>query len=85
MNSLSVPTSSNGEAIANYQAPRTQTTAGLKVLQIFNFYDGYLDKFYLQNPDLAQAPFAEQIEALRRDGFGGFHVFAPFLVVTKSP
>lgn len=51
----------------------------MKFLQIHTFYPLYLAKFYERNPDLASAPFDEQIAVLLQDGFGACHMFAPYM------
>ncbi|UFS72429.1 glycosyltransferase [Geomonas sp. RF6] len=51
----------------------------MKFLQIVNFYSSYLDDFYAQRPGLAGEAYQKQLSALVADGFGGSHLFAPYL------
>ncbi len=50
-----------------------------RVFQLFTFYEHYLYQFYSTRPELLQATFDEQMQALYQDGFGVFHVYAPYL------
>lgn len=54
------------------------------ILQVFTFYEAYLDDFYRTRPGLADAPYAIQMEELYRDGFCVLHVHAPTLTELGS-
>jgi glycosyltransferase involved in cell wall biosynthesis len=51
----------------------------LRLMQIHTFYDAYLGSFYAKNPDLRNASFPDQIQALLNDGFSGAHLVAPHM------
>jgi hypothetical protein len=42
----------------------------MRILQLWTFYDGYLEAFYRAHPGLAEADYASQLNALVDDGFG---------------
>lgn len=50
-----------------------------KLLQIFTFYDHYLDEFYFKNIGLNLRSYREQLQAIANDGFASLHIFAPYL------
>ncbi|KHK02927.1 glycosyltransferase family protein [Desulfovibrio sp. TomC] len=56
------------------QAPRP-----LRLMQVHTFYADYLHAFYSRRPGLAYAPYAEQVAALRSDGFSAVHLLAEHL------
>ncbi|GFO53235.1 hypothetical protein GMSM_02420 [Geomonas sp. Red276] len=51
----------------------------MKFLLVHTFYENYLQEFYGARQGLASAPYAQQIEALVQDGFGGPHMYTPYL------
>lgn len=51
----------------------------MRFLQVHTFYDQYLQNFYQRHAHLANASFSEQIQQLIKDGFGGGHIFPPYL------
>jgi cephalosporin hydroxylase len=51
---------------------------GLFFLQVFTFYDNYLNDFYQRNPNLISASYEQQLTELIKDGFGGLHVLEPY-------
>jgi cephalosporin hydroxylase len=51
----------------------------MKFLQVHTFYDQYLQNFYQRHAYLANESFSEQIQQLIKDGFGGGHIFPPYL------
>lgn len=55
------------------------TPVPLKFLQVHTFYSQYLDGFYQRSPELKEAGFSTQINALVRDAFSGIHIFAPYM------
>jgi ubiquinone/menaquinone biosynthesis C-methylase UbiE len=57
----------------------SQKEKKLKFLQIHTFYTYYLNQFYQNNPQLKQASFNTQIDALIADGFSGIHIFPPYM------
>ncbi len=54
-------------------------TRKLKFMQIHGFYDQYLAGFYEKNPQLVEAPFAQQIAGLVKDGFSAAQLYAPYM------
>jgi len=59
----------------NYQGGESRLT----FLQVFTFYDQYLNDYYSRYPELVSAPYEEQIAALIKDGFSGLHILAPHM------
>ncbi|MBP0001016.1 MAG: glycosyltransferase [Cyanobacteria bacterium SID2] len=51
----------------------------MNFLQILTFYDRYLQDFYQRYPQHLKADFETQIQSLLQDGFGGGHLFSPYL------
>lgn len=51
----------------------------MKFLQVHTFYDKYLRNFYSRYPQQLTAAFDSQIKSLLQDGFGGGHLFSPYL------
>lgn len=51
----------------------------LRVMQVDDFYPGYLDKFYENHPGIGGKSSLEQAEALLKDGFSAIHTIAPYL------
>ena len=60
-------------SVKSYQGNR------MKFLQVHTFYQAAIDELYSSTPGLAARSFAEQTEALVRDGFSGIHMFAPYM------
>lgn len=46
----------------------------MRVMQVANFYSGYLEDLYTRHPELAYAPYHDQMERLIDDGFSGAHI-----------
>lgn len=65
-------TPTRGEHIQEGSSP-------LRIMQVDDFYPGYLNAFYGSRPGLAQKSSAEQGEALFRDGFSAVHAVVPYL------
>ena len=67
------------EERTEYWSRLSATTERSSLLQIFTFYDHYLEEFYSAKPSLRFASYAEQMHSLHQNGFGAFHVYAPYL------
>ncbi|WP_243358632.1 glycosyltransferase [Fundidesulfovibrio terrae] len=51
----------------------------MRFFQLTTFYDGYLDAFYREHPDVLEMSYADHQRAIIADGFGGGHIIAPYL------
>ena len=51
----------------------------LKFLQVHTYYESYLQQFYINNPELCNNSYDNQIKALINDGFSGIHIIAPHM------
>ena len=57
----------------------TEIPRPLRVMQVDDFYPGYLDAFYRARPGLTLKSSREQIDALLKDGFSAVHAVVPCL------
>ncbi|RMG41046.1 MAG: hypothetical protein D6719_09415 [Candidatus Dadabacteria bacterium] len=51
----------------------------MKIMQFHHFYEDYLNSFYQQRPNLAEAPFAQQLNELLADAFSIGHLLIPYI------
>lgn len=51
----------------------------LRILQVDDFYPGYLDAFYTVHPEICGKSSGEQAAALAQDGFSAIHAVVPYL------
>jgi tetratricopeptide (TPR) repeat protein len=51
----------------------------LRLLHVHTFYPEATEQLYRRRPDLKQAPFVAQMEAVLDDGVAGAHIFTPYL------
>lgn len=57
----------------------TEIPRPLRVMQVDDFYPGYLDAFYRARPGLTLKSSREQLDALLKDGFSAVHAVVPCL------
>lgn len=51
----------------------------MNFIQIHSYYEPYLQQFYERQPELREASYATQMEAIITDGFTGCHIITPYL------